>query len=277
MRKNIFIQDEHQLEFDENGFLKLKIFDTEEIDDLWNIFNHHLSNQETPHFLSTNFLPQKEERIKIANKISTIINSKIHNTLTNIKLWYPAFLIKPTGEDTEFKLHQDWTFVDELQYYSGNFWFPLQDTDEDNGTLYVIPKTHFTCVNSIRAQTIHEIFWGKDAILKPYCTPLNVKKGEVVFFQHSTIHYSSANISNHKRVAINCGFNSKEATLKTFFRINETEANEYEMPDNFVFEYNDIASLNNLPTGQFIQKVKIPYQHTIRNPSDLINLFIHHQ
>lgn len=274
MIEPIFTCSETQYHFDTYGFAKIKLLSEEQIELLLNIYNKYFLNKQVSHFTSTNFIPEKLERYSISKDILATITDSIHKNLTNIKLWNAAFLIKPTGNNTEFNLHQDWTFVDEEHFYSGNIWMPLQDTNEENGTLYVIPKTHFAQIKTFRAQTIHELFFEKEHILKPFCIPLKIKKGEALIFQHSLIHYSSANKSNSNRIAAVCGFNSSKAILKTHYRISEIECEEYEMPDNFVFDFEDGKSLNNKPNGTFIKKIKIPYQIKINSPEDLISHFI---
>lgn len=274
MIEPIFTCNKTQKHFDTFGFAKINLLNDEQIESLLNTYNKYFLNKELKHFTSTNFIPQKTERFSISNEILATIAPSINDNLSNIKLWNAAFLIKPVGNDTEFKLHQDWTFVDEENFYSGNIWMPLHDTNEKNGTLYLIPKSHYKQINTFRAQTIHELFFEKEEILKPYCVPLNIKKGEALIFQHSIIHYSSANRSNSNRIAVVCGFNSSKATLKTYFRINETEAEEYIMPDNFVFDFEDGQSLNNKPNGTFIKKITIPHQTYINSQEDLISHFI---
>ena len=51
-------------------------------------------------------------------------------------------MVKSTKDSTEFPLHQDWNIVDEKKYISLFFWAPIDVTNEENGTIYLIEGSH---------------------------------------------------------------------------------------------------------------------------------------
>lgn len=254
MYPKTFLQDKYQRDFEQNGYVVIPLFTTEVVNRLIAIYNKHIDNNNVTSFTSTNLLSNKTIRLEIADEIAQIIKPALELYFTNTTFWHPAFLIKPFGENTEFKLHQDWTFVDEDLYISGNIWIPLSDTDFNNGTICVIPGTHYASVKTLRSHTIHEVFRGKEEILKDLCIPIPLKSGEAIIFQHSLVHYSPKNISNEHRIAVSCGFNTTGAEIITHYR-NGDNIEVYSMPQNFVFEYDDFNQLNKTPQNGTLIKV----------------------
>ncbi|MBP6731228.1 MAG: phytanoyl-CoA dioxygenase family protein [Chitinophagales bacterium] len=241
-----------QQDFEENGYVVVPLLDLTEVELLQKIFNKHLGGHAIDSFTSTNIINSKEWRIQVADEIKQILDSKLNAVFENTKFWNPAFLIKPTGQNTEFKLHQDWTFVDESNYFSGNIWIPLADTNEANGTICVIPKSHYKHVKTLRSHTIPEIFRGREDVIKHLSIPVNLKAGEAIIFQHSLVHYSPSNTTDKVRVAVSCGFNSRGATLLNYYKNSDTEVTLYAMPDNFVFDYGSVRDINGVPQNGII-------------------------
>ena len=181
-----------------------------------------------------------------------VIERKLQAVFFETKFWYPAFLIKPSGENTEFELHQDWTFVDEEKYYSGNVWIPLCETEFENGTLCIIPRAHYKNIKTLRSRTVLEIFKGREELLKKFCVPVNLKKGQAVIFQHSVPHYTPSNTSQKMRIAVACGFNSLHAPLLNYCKTENGSIEIYSMPDNFVFDYDNVEQTALTPNGKLI-------------------------
>lgn len=272
MYPKTFVHDKYQKDFEQNGYVVLPLLSTETINRLRGIYDQYIDSNNITSFTSTNLLNNKPIRLEIANEITKEIKHALEQYFNNITFWHPAFLIKPFGENTEFKLHQDWTFVDEEKYISGHIWIPLNNTDFNNGTICVIPCTHYANVKTLRAHTIHELFRGREDVLKDLCIPVPLKIGEAIIFQHSLVHYSPNNISNEHRVAVSCGFNTAGANIITHYR-NRENIEVYSMPQNFVFEYDDFNQLNKIPHNGTLLKVIADQKHNALSNEELRALF----
>ena len=116
MPNPILKNNNQQLFFEENGYTVIDLLSHSEVTQLQAIFNAHLNSGSITSFTSTNIINSKEWRLKLADEINHVIGQRLAEVFLNTKFWSPAFLIKPVGDNTEFKLHQDWTFVDEEHY-----------------------------------------------------------------------------------------------------------------------------------------------------------------
>lgn len=270
----IFNNPHLQNSFDSKGYAVLDLLAPEPVELLKNVYAKYTDLHRNTSFVSTNLLDEKKVRFEIADEIKRIIQKPLDSFFINTKFWAPAFMIKPPGEETEFKLHQDWTFVDEEHYYSGNVWVPLSDTDVSNGTICVIPKSHYQFIKTLRAHTIHEIFRNREAVIKDLCVPVNLKAGQAIVFQHSVVHYSPPNSSKSNRVAFSCGFNSAGATLMTYHKTADDTVEVYAVPDNFVFDYENVSQLGAAPTNGKLLRTESFRQTTALSDEDLRNLFL---
>ncbi|MCB9234557.1 MAG: phytanoyl-CoA dioxygenase family protein [Bacteroidia bacterium] len=113
-----------------------------------------------------------------------------------------TFLVKPPGPESELWPHQDSSHVDESKIFAVYAWITLCDTQPENGALHVIPGSHLLG-NAHRSLNVPWAFKGLEKTMLQLVKPLNMKAGEVCFFDSATIHYSSVNTSDDYRFALN--------------------------------------------------------------------------
>tara|TARA_Y100000590_G_C15589776_1_gene965579 strand:- start:264 stop:1004 length:741 start_codon:yes stop_codon:yes gene_type:complete len=87
-------------------------------------------------------------------------------------------------------------------------WFPLQDTNQKNGSLKIIPKSHKikTWSGSIKKNTVMR----KDLSNKDYeknLININLKVGQVLIISQFLIHESGDNLSNDTRFSLDFRLN----------------------------------------------------------------------
>lgn len=112
----------------------------------------------------------------------------------------------------EVPMHQNWAFVDEMNYTSVSIWVPLVDSDEANGTLQMVEGSHKK-FGKLRGPMIPwELRGIKEEIVSGHLTPMNVKAGQGVILDDSIVHYSNINKTPGLRLAIQLILIPKEAT-----------------------------------------------------------------
>lgn len=236
MKEPIFKDPEVQRKFDEDGFVKIPLLSEEEVDALAKMRMEYFPEKGSV-FFSSSYLDDYDLKMEISNKISEAINSSLAKQCLNYRLIGAAYLIKGIGKHSEMPMHQDWTIVDEQEFYAVNVWIPLTDTNEENGTLELMKGSH-KWNEALRAPTLPMSFVGLEGKIKPQLTVVPAKKGEVIILNQATIHYSKPNMTDEIRPAITSGMISEKAPLKFHYWDKEkNQIEEFSQEDDFLLRF----------------------------------------
>lgn len=170
-------------------------------------------------------------RNRARNIIESIVPDALKPFFANNAAYFEGgtFLIKPCGEGTALSPHQDSSHVDEEESYSVYAWIPLTDTTVENGALHVLPGSHLFG-NRHRSLNVPWAFKGLENELAQYMIPVEMRAGEVCFFEGATIHHSPTNRSPQTRVALNYFIRPSSQQFLHHFRDEKT-------PDGMVEVY----------------------------------------
>ena len=233
MKEAIFKDPALQTQFEEDGFVKLTLFDSETLSKLQSLYSTYFP-EDVKAFYSSSYTNELEPKQTMSKDIVEVVNNAFEHYFTNFRLLGAAFLIKGKDTHSEMPMHQDWTIVDEKKYYAVNVWMPLIDTTEENGTLELMKGSH-NWNHALRAPTLPMSFVGLEENIKPSLSIVNAKAGEVVVLNQATIHYSKPNLSNEMRPAITAGMVSGKAPLKFYYWDKErAQVEEFEQEDDFL-------------------------------------------
>lgn len=236
MKEPIFKNEEYQRKFDEDGFVKIPLLNEAQVDALAQMRLEYFPDKGSV-FFSSSYLDDFHLKTEISNKICSVINESLSNHFVNFRLIGAAYLIKGCGKHSEMPMHQDWTIVDENQFYAANVWIPLTDTNAENGTLELMKGSH-KWNEALRAPTLPMSFEGLEEKLKPKLTLVPAKKGEVIVLNQATIHYSKPNMTDEIRPAITTGLISKKAPLKFHYWDKErSQIEEFAQEDDFLLRF----------------------------------------
>lgn len=140
----------------------------------------------------------------------------VANALIGPDLFCPndLYFFKPPGTGKPIAWHQDsWYFNntytssvgDTIEDASIGTWLALDDADEENGCLWVIPGSHHLGVVEHEDVESNEYFLQKrvkvDDKMEAQGIPVEVPKGALVFFNNALLHRSTTNRSNRFRRA----------------------------------------------------------------------------
>ncbi len=236
---NIFKDATLQQQFDEQGFVKIQLLDENDIKILTEEFYKFHQHIEINSFGASSFINNKEEKLEIRDKLYPIFLPHFEKIFQDYTYFGSSFLYKTPGKNSDLSPHQDWTIIDEEKYIAINIWTPLIDTNENNGTLYVVPKSQSQKLFSLRAPTLPFYFQKYfDTVIK--CgIPTNAKAGEAIILNQSIIHYSSSNNSDTLRIAITSGVKSKNAPMLFHYKNENNEIEQYEMQEDFLLSFDD--------------------------------------
>ncbi|MBK9353444.1 MAG: phytanoyl-CoA dioxygenase family protein [Bacteroidetes bacterium] len=235
----IFIDDQLQKSFDENGYVTLPLINKLDIEKLKSLFYKYHPERLENAFQSTTFMDNKADKIEISKEIQTILLPYFNQFLCDFDALGSSFLFKTKGPHSELAAHQDWTIVDERKDIALNVWIPLSDTHEGNGALSVIPKTNTRYLFTLRAPTIPFFYDKNESILKKYLKSIPTKAGNAIVLNESLIHYSSANLEDDIRIAITSGVINKDAEMIFHFMDEKKRIEKFSIERDFLLSIED--------------------------------------
>lgn len=120
----------------------------------------------------------------------------------NAFLFWEQFVVKGTDKKgAEFGWHQDSGYVDHPHRPYVNFWIPLDDVNEENGTVYLLPYA----LAGTREKIEHKLVPGSNDRVgyfgKEPGIPANCPAGSIVVFSSTVFHRSGANSTTKMRRA----------------------------------------------------------------------------
>lgn len=254
MIPDIFRDSKLQEEFNEQGFVKVKLLDEATIQKLTSLFHKFHPSLEENTFKSSSFLNNTKDKLELRDTLYPIFLPYLEQLFNHYSYIGSSYLYKTKGEKSDVYPHQDWTIVDEKKYVAINIWTPLIDTNEQNGTLYVLPRSqaqkHFT----LRAPTIPFYFQNNIKKVIKESIPTNAKAGEAVILNQSLIHYSTPNLVDDIRIAITSGIKTKNAPMLFHYKNEQGKIEQYTVPEDFLsrFEHFENDIYKRPKEGKFI-------------------------
>lgn len=133
--------------------------------------------------------------------------------------------------------------MDEREWLGVYAWIALDDTDADNGGLYVLPGGH-RYGNLQRTLNVPWQLASFGQIMAELSVPLAFPAGSLVLFDAATVHSSPPNRTDRMRLAVTSFGCHSDAPLVHFFRDELTSdgtVEAYEIEDSFFFEADIMA------------------------------------
>ena len=213
------IKNEHwQKEVHQNGYLVTPLLSADQLKRLKSIYDkHHNLKSERGGMFYSLYSSDFAYRQKVHNEIQQVLKPTLDQHLQNYKVVVNTFVVKASGPQSEFYVHQDTTALDEDKYTAISWWIPLQDTDLSNGALCIVEKTHWF-FSPLRSVSFPFAFHKIIDTIRSYLKPLIMRKGEVLIFDPRIVHNSLPNLSGKDRVVIVCGIFPEEAEFITCWK-----------------------------------------------------------
>lgn len=230
--QDFFVDKSIQNEIKQKGFAVRKLLDNNQIIQLKNDFSHILERKDndiTDLFWNSG----RAQSTIVRNLAKSTIQKNVQPYLEKFFLPNKAdlmggvFVIKPPSKNSELNPHQDSSHVEENNYMSVYAWCTLTDVTVENGALHLVPGSH-RFGNTQRSLNVPWQFTPYTDILWKYALPVEMKAGEVLFFDSASIHCSTINKSQEYRLAINFFIKQKEADFLHYYVGEETAENQVE-------------------------------------------------
>ncbi len=254
--KPIFKNPVHQSTFEKDGFLILPGLSSDHVKELSDYFYKTHSLDSSKGFVSDSYALDYAQKKSSSEFIVSVIKDVFENVFVDFTIFGGSYLYKMPDMNSELSAHQDWTIVDESKFQALNCWIPLVNTDISNGTLQVVPGTHFSNYKTLRAPTLPFFFNNAFHIVNKYLTPLVVSSGSMVILDQSLIHYSGVNYSSSIRPALTVGVKSHDAPMQFCFQ-QDGILKTYSMHEEFLISFEDFESnIYKEPKGTLINEME---------------------
>lgn len=215
--------------FRELGFANVRFCAREQLDQLRRAVVDLIPGDSGPFFsLYRNDWPELRREIDVV--VRGLMQARADELLCNHRFYLGSLLVKFPGEGSFLAPHQDWSFVDETKHVSGIVWLPLQPTDQTNGGLSVIPRSHR--LDLPFRGTPPDPLGQLDGLV-----PCAMEPGDAVVYHNALIHGSSENRSEDLRIAMVLGFVSADAPMVHYFTDERGRKWRFDIPDDFPFHY----------------------------------------
>lgn len=241
--EKILLNNEKNLELEKNGYAIIPFLNEEEIRKLTDFFYQYHTTLPSGMYASSHE-PDTALRKIMNAEIQQACMRPMQEHLNNIQPLGATYMVKSKGENGSLQPHQDWSIVDENEFYSYNIWLPLVDTSTENGTLLILPDSHKLYKN-IRGLNIASSFEKVISEVWEYLVPINVKAGEALVYDHRLLHASGINHTDTPRLVVVYGIIPKNASMRYYYGRN-SEIEEYECTPEFYFSENILNGPNAL-------------------------------
>jgi hypothetical protein len=210
---NLFLNQERAQTFQQTGYLLVDFLAEDEVNALTEL-HASLESGVSMGFIASMFSQHAGYRQTVDSAIKTHFAAALAKLFKPHRCLAGAFLEKrPVPECGEVPLHQDWTFVDETQFQSLNVWCALEDVDEHNGCLWLLPGSHLFPTH-LRAPFGPAPWIGAfSSDFTGAMRPMVMKKGQALIFGHAMWHASKLNHGQTSRLAASCSIVPQEAPI----------------------------------------------------------------
>lgn len=260
----VLIDNKKNEELENNGFIKLilpfeekQFFFDQIIKNELNLrFESIKQNEFSQNFHVTFFESDINYKKEVFNVLTPFFESIITRYFNNFAIEQINLFIKPFGVNSKLLPHQNLTVVDENQFSSFSIWAPMTDTNRNNGTMFVLPKSHK--------------FGGKYRYIKPSwplhqfflvnefkgLTEIEVSKNEILIINDRLVHGTSDNLSNKSRNVLHAVVKPIPA-IPVFCEKIKDEIFVFEVDKNF-WQTHWPASNINSKQFKLLQRLKSP-------------------
>ena len=234
----VFKNDQLQKHFAEHGYCLVPLMNADDIRELNSIYNANRVEDQPAMERSTSTKDVELSR-RIKNLCTEVVAKRLEDYLINYKPLYSGFITKLPGKPNQMRLHQDPSFVDEHLFTALNVWSPLVDVNENNGALWIVPKSN-KFFDGFRGQPARKFDYAdiSDAVMQKFGTMVPMKTGEALIYDTALFHYSLASTAAQPRIASSTVMLPAEATPIYYHYNKELNSLDiYEMGEDFMIRY----------------------------------------
>lgn len=221
-KRQVFKDNKQEKIFQQQGYIVLPLLNFDEVNALSDFYVNN-SPKNLSNFHSTHFSNNRLYKKQVQKHIFDVFDKHVTELFIDYQPVFGNFMVKEPGEGSIMPLHADWTYVDEKKHQSLAIWCTLTNTNQQNGMLGVVPKSHNFKITKRGPKIPSPFNEYNQYIIDNYGKLLPMKAGEIVVYDHRTLHFSPPNLSDTARIAINLVACPSEADIQHFTLLNNDE------------------------------------------------------
>jgi|GEM_PF-1686312 len=204
--------------------------------------------------------------IALHDRLTTVADTVAAGLFRGYKLYSSTYLVKPADSPEEMALHQDWSFTIESEYVPITMWIPLQDVDEKNGAVFLLPYSHL--VNpGFRSHTLPTARIAREGTIGRMTRIAEMKKGDLLLFNPAIFHGSCGNTTPQHRVVFTTTVLPEAAPLIYADRKEEDCVDIHYLDDYAFVTQLSALEANGGFTGKSSKRLK--YKHHVPTEEEL--------
>jgi hypothetical protein len=207
-----------------------------------------------------------EQDINIRRKVHFAILEQLSPIIgqyfENYKAAIAHFFVKFPLQNNPVPIHQDPMITDQAHSPSYGLWFALNNIDENNGGIQLIPGSH-TIFPPFQSESFDPVFQENISAFNPYLKSIFMQQGQLLIMDNRLVHGSLPNNSDTIRVAPIVKITSKKSDYLIVYK-NYVDECIYAIKQHKEF-YLDATWLDkkmNFPDGEIVGKLNFPF-HTL--------------
>lgn len=202
------------------GYITLPFLKKEEVDALIDLFWKNHSKEEVEGGLYvTSHIKDSASIHSISDAIQAVFKRSIEEYIEDGLTLGGTFICKSPNQTEPLQPHQDWSIVDESRFRSFTIWVALEDVNDENGCMYVLPRSH-EYVRGYRHISIPSVFGQIYDTIWKHMKPVHLKAGEAIVFDHALGHASKPNTTGHIRIAATHSLISPNPEMRFYWNNN---------------------------------------------------------
>lgn len=194
-----------EAEFRTSGFVRIRLFDADEICEIDRRLGAVLPSAPSPNHLSiySNVLDaQAGRRTALAELAWEFLGPALARHIAGGRLRTSGVVVKPAGGGA-LPIHHHGPFIDRPFERAIVCWCPLIDTGPDTAGLRVVRRSH-QILPYIRTHDRRDYFHSFRGALSKYWEDLEAEAGEAILIETTLLHGSTENAGNRDRSALTC-------------------------------------------------------------------------
>ena len=231
---------------DKDGYVVIPILDKDEVSKL-NAFYNEIHPTGAPGKIEnihmTSWCQDRDYKLNVGRTIKATFQESLKEYFLDFRTLNEVFIVKDKGESTAFKVHQDWSVVDETTVPSVNVWMPLHDVDENSGALWTLPGSH-RINRPIRGSGYlfpdYSPFFDQ---LEENAVSVPLPAGHAIVFYLNAIHGSPPNVTRDERIATCFTVIPEDAELTIYHQPEKgMPLEKHRPPDDFMYQYEHLRT-----------------------------------